>query len=88
MELSDIKHDHNIIDVIGQYVDLKKQGANHHGLCPFHSEKTASFTVCESKQFYYCFGCGASGDVIGFTEQYKGLTFIEAVKDLGGGDGE
>lgn len=81
--LSDIKYQHNIVDVIGQYVQLKKQGKEHFGCCPFHGEKTPSFSVNEQKQFYHCFGCGAHGDVIGFLQEYSGMDFVEACKSLG-----
>ncbi|MEW6165016.1 MAG: DNA primase [Pseudomonadota bacterium] len=74
----------DIVDVVERYVTLKKAGANYHACCPFHSEKTPSFTVSQSKQFYHCFGCGAHGSAIGFVMQYAGLGFIEAVEDLAG----
>lgn len=79
-----IKRSHNIIDVIGQAIRLKKSGKNHMACCPFHSEKTPSFTVDESKQFYYCFGCGAQGDVIKFVMEYQGVEFFDACQILGG----
>ena len=72
----------DIVDVIERYVPLKKGGANYQACCPFHSEKTPSFTVSPSKQFYHCFGCGAHGSALGFLMQYSGLGFIEAVEDL------
>ncbi|MFY9329576.1 MAG: DNA primase [Georgfuchsia sp.] len=72
----------DIVDVIERYVPLKKAGANYSACCPFHSEKTPSFTVSPSKQFYHCFGCGAHGSAIGFVMQYSGLGFIDAVEDL------
>ena len=72
----------DIVEVVGRHVQLKKGGANLSGLCPFHAEKSASFTVSPSKQFYHCFGCGASGDAIRFLTEYSGMTFIDAVKDL------
>lgn len=81
--LADIKDRHNIVDIIGQYVTLRKQGKEFAACCPFHDEKTPSFTVNEQKQFYHCFGCGAHGDVIKFVEQYEGLTFVESCKKLG-----
>ena len=65
----EIKSRCNIVDVVGRYVELKRAGGSHKGLCPFHNEKTPSFVVSESKQFFYCFGCGASGDVISFLIQ-------------------
>ncbi len=72
----------DIVDVVERYVQLRKAGANYSACCPFHSEKTPSFTVSPSKQFYHCFGCGAHGSAIGFVMQYSGLGFIEAVEDL------
>ena len=72
----------DIVDVVGRHVQLKKGGANLSGLCPFHAEKSPSFTVSPSKQFYHCFGCGANGDAIRFLTEYNGMTFIDAVKDL------
>ena len=74
----------DIVDVVERYITLKKAGANYQACCPFHSEKTPSFTVSQSKQFYHCFGCGAHGSAIGFVMQYAGLGFIEAVEDLAG----
>ncbi len=74
----------DIIDVVERYVPLKKAGANFSACCPFHSEKTPSFTVSASKQFYHCFGCGAHGSAISFVMQYTGLGFIDAVEDLAG----
>ena len=85
MNTTDIKQSHNIVDYINQYVPLKKAGATEYkALCPFHSEKSPSFTVSELKQFYYCHGCGANGDVIKFVEQYQGVEFMDACKILGG----
>lgn len=72
----------DIVDVVERYLPLHKAGANHSACCPFHSEKTPSFTVSPSKQFYHCFGCGAHGSAIGFVMQYSGLGFIEAVEEL------
>jgi DNA primase len=72
----------DIVDVVERYVPLKKAGANYSACCPFHSEKTPSFTVSPSKQFYHCFGCGAHGSAIGFLMQHAGIGFIEAVEDL------
>jgi DNA primase len=72
----------DIVDVVSRYVRLKKGGANYLGLCPFHNEKTPSFTVSPAKQFYHCFGCGAHGNAIGFLMSYAGLGYVEAVKDL------
>ncbi|HMW16612.1 MAG TPA: DNA primase [Accumulibacter sp.] len=72
----------DIIDLIDGYVPLKKAGANFAACCPFHAEKSPSFTVSPSKQFYHCFGCGAHGTAIGFLMEYAGLGFVDAVKDL------
>lgn len=84
MTPTDTKQQHNIVDVINQYVPLKKQGKDHFGCCPFHGEKTPSFSVSEDKQFFYCFGCGAKGDVIDFVMQYQAVDFKDAIKILGG----
>ena len=72
----------DVVDLIDSFVPLKKSGANFSACCPFHSEKTPSFTVSPSKQFFHCFGCGAHGTSIGFMMQYSGLDFVEAVKEL------
>lgn len=72
----------NIVDVISQKVDLKKAGQNFKGLCPFHSEKTGSFMVSESKQIYKCFGCGAGGNVINFVMESENLDFLTAIESL------
>jgi DNA primase len=72
----------DIVDVVSRYVQLKKGGANYLGLCPFHGEKTPSFTVSPAKQFYHCFGCGAHGNAIGFQMEYGGMGYIDAIKDL------
>ena len=72
----------DIVDVVGRQVQLKKSGINFSGLCPFHAEKSPSFTVTPTKQFYHCFGCGANGDAIRFLVEQNGMTFIDAVKDL------
>ena len=72
----------DIVDVVERYVPLKKGGANYQACCPFHTEKSPSFTVSPSKQFYHCFGCGAHGSALGFLMQYSGLGFVEAVEEL------
>jgi len=74
----------DVVEVVGRYVQLKKGGANFMGLCPFHGEKSPSFSVSPSKQFYHCFGCGANGNAIGFLMEHAGMSFVEAVKDLAG----
>ena len=81
--ISEIKNSVNIVDVIGEVVQLTKAGRNFLGLCPFHGEKTPSFNVVEDKQFYHCFGCGRSGDVFKFIEDYRGVSFMEAVQIVG-----
>jgi DNA primase len=80
--IQDLLNRVDIVDVVGRYVQLKKGGANYSGLCPFHNEKSPSFTVSPTKQFYHCFGCGAHGTAIGFLIEYSGLGFVEAVKEL------
>ncbi len=72
----------DVVEIVGRYVQLKKTGANFSGLCPFHSEKSPSFTVSPSKQFYHCFGCGKNGNAIGFLMEHTGAGFIEVVHDL------
>ncbi|MCB1964213.1 MAG: DNA primase, partial [Rhodocyclaceae bacterium] len=72
----------DIVDVIERHVPLKKKGANYFACCPFHGEKSASFSVSPSKQFYHCFGCGAHGSAIGFLMEYSGLGYVEAIKEL------
>ena len=72
----------DLVDVVGRYVQLKKAGQNFIGLCPFHSEKSPSFTVSPSKQFFHCFGCGAHGTAVGFLMEHRGLGFVDAVREL------
>ena len=78
-----IRNTADIYDVVAQYVDLKKRGRNFFGLCPFHSEKTPSFSVAPDKQIYHCFGCGAGGNVFSFIVEHEKISFIEAVQQLG-----
>lgn len=85
--IQDLLNRIDIVDVVGRYVQLKKGGANFGGLCPFHNEKSPSFTVSPTKQFYHCFGCGAHGTAIGFLMEYSGVGFVDAVKDLAQGVG-
>ena len=80
--IEEVRSRNDIVDVVGQYVHLQKKGANYFGLCPFHNEKSGSFSVSATKQMYYCFGCGAGGNVITFLMKYDNLTFQEAVKEL------
>jgi len=72
----------DVVDVIDKSVPLKKAGANYSACCPFHNEKSPSFTVSPTKQFYHCFGCGAHGTAIGFVMEYQGLSFVEAIQEL------
>ena len=72
----------DIVDIVGRHVQLKKGGANFSGLCPFHTEKSPSFSVSPTKQFYHCFGCGKNGNAVGFLMDHLGMNFVEAVKDL------
>ena len=72
----------DVVEIVGRYVQLKKAGANFSGLCPFHSEKSPSFTVSPTKQFFHCFGCGKNGNAIRFLMEHAGMNFVEAVKDL------
>ena len=74
----------DITEVIGQYVQLRHRGRTYTGLCPFHNEKTPSFTVYPDTQSFYCFGCGAAGDVINFVRKISNLGYVEAVKQLAG----
>jgi DNA primase len=74
----------DVVEIVGRYVQLKKAGANFMGLCPFHGEKSPSFSVSPTKQFYHCFGCGAHGNAIGFLMEHAGMGFVEAVNDLAG----
>jgi len=80
--IEEVRTRNDIVDIVSQYVNLKKKGANYFGLCPFHNEKSPSFSVSPGKQMYYCFGCGAGGNVITFVMEYENYTFVEAVKML------
>ncbi|HCM41332.1 MAG: DNA primase [Bdellovibrionales bacterium GWB1_52_6] len=80
--LQKIKDAVNITDVVGEHVVLRKSGANFSGLCPFHSERSPSFSVTESKQLFYCYGCKKGGDLIGFVTEIYGISFLEAIEDL------
>ena len=82
--IQELLHRVDIVDLIDGYVPLKKAGANFAACCPFHNEKSPSFTVSPTKQFYHCFGCGAHGTAIGFLMEYSGLGFIDAIKELSG----
>lgn len=80
--VEEVRMRNDIVDVISGYVKLQKKGSNYFGLCPFHNEKSPSFSVSPSKQMYYCFGCGAGGNVITFVMEYENYTFPEALKQL------
>ena len=80
--IEEIRSRNDIVDVISNYVKLQKKGSSHFGLCPFHNEKSPSFSVSRSKQMYYCFGCGAGGNVFTFIMEYENFTFSEAVRFL------
>ncbi len=80
--IEEVRSANNIVDVIGSYVSLKKKGGSYFGLCPFHNEKTGSFSVTPGKQMYYCFGCGAGGNVFTFLMEYENFTFKEAMESL------
>lgn len=80
--IQDVRARVDIVDLINEYVPLKKAGANYAACCPFHNEKTPSFTVSPTKQFYHCFGCGAHGTAIDFLMEYQGMAFVDAVKEL------
>lgn len=81
-KINQILQSSNIVDVIGEYVDLKRSGSSFKGLCPFHNEKTPSFTVDDKKQLFHCFGCGAGGDVVSFIMQKEGLSYPESLEFL------
>ena len=80
--VEEIRLKNDIVDVISGYVKLQKKGSSYFGLCPFHNEKSPSFSVSRSKQMYYCFGCGAGGNVFTFIMEYENYTFVEALKML------
>src|SRR4249920_1344619 len=80
--IQDLLNRLDIVDVVESYLPLKRAGSNLVACCPFHSEKSPSFTVSPSKQFYHCFGCGAHGNAIGFLMEYSGLAYPEAIRAL------
>ena len=80
--IEQIKTTNDIVDIIGEYVQLKRQGKNFFGLCPFHDEKTPSFSVAPDKQIFHCFGCKKGGNVITFLQEIENYTFIQAVQFL------
>ena len=80
--IEEVRSRNDIVDVVSQYVKLTKRGSTYFGLCPFHNEKTPSFSVTPAKQMYYCFGCGAGGNVFTFLMEYENYTFSEAMQAL------
>ena len=80
--VEEVRMKNDIVDVVSGYVKIQKKGSSYFGLCPFHNEKSPSFSVSPGKQMYYCFGCGAGGNVFSFVMQYENFTFPEAVKML------
>ena len=80
--IEEIRTSASIVDLISSYVQLRKRGKNFIGLCPFHQEKTPSFTVSEEKQIFHCFGCHAGGNIFKFLMEYKSISFIEAVQEI------
>ena len=80
--VEEIRIKNDIVDIVSGYVKLQKKGASYFGLCPFHNEKSPSFSVSPGKQMYYCFGCGAGGNVFSFLMNYENFTFQEALKAL------
>ena len=77
-----VRSRNDIVDVVSGYVKLTRKGSNYFGLCPFHNEKSPSFSVSRGKQMYYCFGCGAGGNVFTFLMEYENYSFQEALKEL------
>ncbi|EGQ2847510.1 DNA primase, partial [Staphylococcus pseudintermedius] len=81
--IEEIKQQSDILDIVSEYVKLEKRGRNYIGLCPFHDEKTPSFTVSEDKQICHCFGCKKGGNVFQFIQEIENISFTEAVQHLG-----
>ena len=81
-KIEDIRRSSDIVDILSPYVRLKKRGKNYIGLCPFHKEKTPSFTVSAEKQMYHCFGCSKGGNVFTFIMEVEKVSFVEAVRSL------
>lgn len=84
VDVDRLKEQLDIVEVIGRYVQLKRAGKEYEACCPFHNERTPSFTVIPAKGFFHCFGCGAHGDVVGFYQRITGVDFKQAIRDLGG----
>jgi len=83
IDMDELRNSVDIVSVIGEHVQLRKAGSIWKGLCPFHQEKTPSFTVCERRRTYRCFGCGAHGDVVKFLQELHQISFVDAIKLLG-----
>lgn len=81
-KIEEIRNAANVVDIISEYVPLRKRGKNYIGLCPFHSEKTPSFTVSDEKQIFHCFGCHTGGNVFKFIMDYKKISFVESIQEL------
>ena len=80
--IEEVRSSNDIVDVISQYVTLKRSGRNYFGLCPFHKEKSPSFSVSPDKQIYHCFGCGVGGNVFHFLSKIENITFRESIEEL------
>ena len=80
--IDEVKNNNDIVDIVSQYVALKRSGRNYFGLCPFHNEKSPSFAVSPDKQIFHCFGCGVGGNVIHFISKIEGLNFRESIELL------
>ena len=80
--IEEVRSRNDIVSVISEYVKLQRKGSSYFGLCPFHNEKSPSFSVSPDKQMYYCFGCGAGGNVFTFIQEYENYSFPEALKFL------
>jgi DNA primase len=81
-KIEEVRTAASVVDVVSEFVQLRKRGKNYIGLCPFHNEKTPSFTVSEEKQIFHCFGCHTGGNVFKFLMEYNKISFVEAVQDL------
>ncbi|MEJ2506903.1 MAG: CHC2 zinc finger domain-containing protein, partial [Ignavibacteriaceae bacterium] len=81
-KIEEIRSTASIVDMISEYVQLRKRGKNYIGLCPFHNEKTPSFTVSDEKQIFHCFGCHTGGNIFKFLMEYKKISFVEAVQEV------
>ena len=80
--IEEVRQNNDIVDIISQYIKLKRSGRNYFGLCPFHNEKSPSFSVSPEKQIFHCFGCGVGGNVFTFLTKIEGISFVESVQQL------